>query len=166
VPKLVRMQPRQADQGGPLEDDPQDARASHGAPAAVLSRVDANEARRFVSCRVAGLRREWPFVQLSAGLSTRRWSQLASIRTFHRWLRVQRSGWPGATPRSVGTGTGSDRRVDHSRLQDTAHGVAHAHYSAPARVRARARVQRWFGRPARRPEQARSARTRWGSPHR
>jgi hypothetical protein len=69
--------------------------------------------RMLSSCR---FRHQWPFVLLSAGLSPRMWSQLASIRTFPRWLRVRRSGWPGATPRSDARDIGTDRRVDHGRI--------------------------------------------------
>ncbi len=46
--------------------------------AAILSRVDADEARGFVRCRVVGLRREWPFALLSAGLGARWWARQAS----------------------------------------------------------------------------------------
>ena len=69
--------------------------------------------RMLSSCR---LRCWWPFVLLSAGLSTWVWSQPASIRTFHRWLRVQRFGWSGATPRSAAMGIGRGR-VDHQQRQ-------------------------------------------------
>jgi hypothetical protein len=43
-------------------------------------------------------------------------SQPASIRTFHRWLRVQRFGWPAAMPRSAVMGTGAER-VDGQPLR-------------------------------------------------
>jgi hypothetical protein len=57
---------------------------------------------------------KWPFVQLSTGLSTRRRPPPASIRTFHRWLRVRRFGWPGTTPRAAALGTGRGRAdCDH-----------------------------------------------------
>jgi len=42
-------------------------------------------------------------------------SQPASIRTFHHWLRVQRSSWPGVMPRSGVRGIGGANRVDHGR---------------------------------------------------
>jgi hypothetical protein len=42
-------------------------------------------------------------------------SQPASIRTFHPWLRVQRSSWPGVMPRSGVRGIGGANRVDHGR---------------------------------------------------
>jgi DNA-directed RNA polymerase specialized sigma24 family protein len=51
--------------------------------------------------------------------------QLASIRTFHRWLRVQRFGWPAATRRSSVRDIGSVRCVDHGRSQNAGHGGAH-----------------------------------------
>jgi hypothetical protein len=64
------------------------------------------------SCR---LRRQWPFVLLSAGLSARMCSQPASIRTFHHWLRVQWLSWPGVMPRSGVRGIGGANRVDHGQ---------------------------------------------------
>jgi hypothetical protein len=53
------------------------------------------------------------------------WSQPASIRTFHRWSRVRRFGWPGATPRSGARDIGSARCIDRGRPQNAGHGVAH-----------------------------------------
>jgi len=40
------------------------------------------------------------------------WAQPATIRTFNRWLRVQRSGWPVAMPRSGGRDTARPRRAE------------------------------------------------------
>jgi hypothetical protein len=39
--------------------------------------------------------RSLPFMLPSAGSGARKCSQPASIRTFHRWLRVRRLSWPG-----------------------------------------------------------------------
>jgi len=49
----------------------------------VLGRPEqpSRKVRKLSSCR---LRHGWPLALLSAGLSTREWSQPASIRTFHR----------------------------------------------------------------------------------
>jgi len=69
-----------------------------------VPRMD-EKVRKLSSCR---LRRSSPFVLLNAGLSPRMWPQLASMRTFHRWLRVRLFGWPGATPRSAVPGIGDD----------------------------------------------------------
>jgi len=68
--------------------------------------------RMLSSCR---LRCWWPFVLLSAGLSTWVWAQPASIRTVHCWLRVQRLSWPGVMPRSGVRGIGGANRVDHDQ---------------------------------------------------
>jgi len=82
---------------------------AHGAGPVGRHRLE--KVRKLSSCR---LRRQWPSVLLSAGLSTRQWSQPASIRTFDYWLRVQRFAWPGAMPRSGARATGGGRGLHRS----------------------------------------------------
>ena len=86
---------------------------SHGGPEVGAHPGIGEKVRKLSSC---WLQREWALVLLSAGLSTRMWAQLASIRTFHRWLRAQRLSWPGVMPRSGVRGIGGTNRSNSQDL--------------------------------------------------
>jgi len=58
-----------------------------------------------------GLRRS-PAPRKALACAISWWSQPASIRTFHHWLRVRRFGWPGATPSSAETATARPERTE------------------------------------------------------
>jgi hypothetical protein len=67
--------------------------------------------------------------------------QLASIRTFHHWLRVRRFGWPGATPRSGVKGIGIDSGLRTRCSHDSARAcrrselLLHGRGGSPVRFR-------------------------------
>jgi hypothetical protein len=111
-------------------------------PALVLARPEApsRKVRKLSSCR---LRRSLPLMLLSAGSGPRKCPQPASIRTFHRWWRVRRFGWPGVTPRSgargIGIGSGLRTRCSHdsARACWRSEFLLHRRGGSPVRFRRR-----------------------------